>query len=283
FPAELDALRLPADDSLRRAARLANPIQGEGSLLSTTLVPGLLRAVRRNLARQVESVRIFEVGRVFLARGPGELPDEPLRASAVLTRGERASLWEPATAPAPFFAAKGIAESLLDGLGRRAAFHAGSDASWLHPGASGELRRGNTVLCRLGEIHPEVAAAFEIAVPCALLELDLSAVLAMAAELAPVREVSPYPAVRRDLAVLLAADQPAGDVLDAIRKIAGNVLVSAAIFDRYEGKGIPAGKVSVAFRLVFQRPDRTLLDSEVTKTTERVIDMLGQRFGGVLR
>ena len=89
--------------------------------------------------------------------------------------------------------------------------------------------------------------------------------------------------MRRDLAVLLGADQPAGDVLDAIRKIAGNVLVSAAIFDRYEGKGIPAGKVSVAFRLVFQRPDRTLLDSEVTKTTERVIDMLGQRFGGVLR
>jgi len=283
FPPELEALRLPPDDVLRRTVRLANPIQGEGSILNPTLIPGLLRATRRNLARQVESVRIFEVGRVFLARGPGELPEEPLRASAVITRGERASLWEPPAPPAPFFEAKGVAESLLDGLGRRAVFQAGSTASWLHPGASGELRLGNTVVCRLGEIHPEVAAAFEIAVPCALLELDLSAVLATPAELAPYREVSPYPAVRRDLAVLLGADQPAGDVLDAIRKSAGNVLVSAAIFDRYEGKGIPAGKVSIAFRLVFQRPDRTLLDSEVTKTTERVIDMLGQRFGGVLR
>jgi phenylalanyl-tRNA synthetase beta chain len=283
FPPELDALRLPADDPLRRTVGLSNPIQGEGSILNPTLIPGLLRALRHNLARQVESVRIFQVERVFLARGPGELPEEPLRASAVLTRGERASLWEPAAPPGPFFEAKGIAEALLDGLSRRATFHAGSGASWLHPGASGEFRRGNTIVCRLGEIHPEVAAAFELAVPCAVLELDLSAVLAMGAELAPYREVSPYPAVRRDLAVLLPAEQPAGDVLDAIRKIAGNVLVSAAIFDRYEGKGIPAGKVSVAFRLVFQRPDRTLLDSEVTKTTERVIDMLGQRFGGVLR
>jgi phenylalanyl-tRNA synthetase beta chain len=139
------------------------------------------------------------------------------------------------------------------------------------------------VLCRLGEIHPEVAAAFEISLPCALLELDLSALLAAPVERTRYREVSPYPAVRRDLAVLLDAGQPAGEALQAIRKTAGNLLVFAAIFDRYEGKEIPAGKVSVAFRLVFQRPDRTLLDTEVAKTTERVIAMLGQRFGGELR
>jgi phenylalanyl-tRNA synthetase beta chain len=282
-PADLDALRLPADDALRRGVRLANPMPGMGSLLCTSLLPGLLHAARRNLSRQVDAVRIFEAGRTFLARGPGELPEEPLRASALVTRGERASLWESASPIPPFFVAKGIAENLLAELGCRAVFHAGSSAPWLHPGASGELRSGATVLCRLGELHPEVASAFEISAPCALLEVDLARLAALPAEPSRYREVSPYPAVRRDLAVLLAASQPAGEVLDAIRKTAGNMLVSAAIFDRYEGKGIPAGKVSVAFRLVFQRPDRTLLDAEVAKTTERVIEMLGQRFGGELR
>jgi phenylalanyl-tRNA synthetase beta chain len=283
FPEELDALRLAPEDPLRRAVRLANPMQGMGPLLCTSLLPGLLRTARRNFARQVESVRIFDVGRVFHARGPGELPDEPLRAAFLVTRGERASLWDAPTPPSPFFEAKGIAENLVGELGRRAAFHAGSDAPWLHPGASGELRRGETVWCRLGELHPEVAAHFEITQPCAVVELDLSAILAKPADTPRVREVSPYPAVRRDLAVLLDVGRPAGEVLDAIRKTAGNVLVSATIFDRYEGKGIPAGKVSIAFRLVFQRPDRTLLDTEVAKTTERVIEMLGERFGGELR
>ncbi len=283
LPEELDALRLPPDNELRRAVRLENPMQGMGSLLCPTLLPGLLRTARRNLSRQVGSVRIFEVARVFLARGPGELPEEPLRAAALVTRGERASLWESVT-PAPvFFEAKGIAEALLAELGVGATFHARSDATWLHPGASGELRSGSRVLCRLGELHPEVASGFEISPPCAVLEVDLAALLESRQAVAQVREVSLYPAVRRDLAVLLSASQPAGDVLDAIRKTAGNTLVSAEIFDRYDGVGIPAGKVSVAFRLVFQRPDRTLLDTEVAKATERVVEMLGQRFGAELR
>ena len=280
---DLEALLVPAGDPLTRGVRLANPMPGMGGLLCTTLVPGLLHAAWRNLSRQVEAVRIFEVGRVFLARAPGELPEEPLRAAALITRGERANPWEPATPVPAFFEAKGIAEKLLDELGRRAEFHAGSSASWLHPGASGELRSGSTVLCRLGELHPEVAARFEISAPCALLEVDLQALLEKPAEPSAYHEVSAYPAVRRDLAVLLASDQPAGLVLEAIRKTAGNMLVFATIFDRYEGKGIPAGKVSIAFRLVFQRPDRTLLDAEVAKATERVIEMVAQRFGGELR
>jgi phenylalanyl-tRNA synthetase beta chain len=283
FPEELDALRLPEGHELRRALRLANPIQGEGPLLATTLLPGLLRAARRNLSRQVDAVRLFEVARVFRARAPGELPDERLSAAALLTAGERTDPWAAATPVSPFFAAKGAAERLVDALDRRATFRAGSDAPWLHPGASGEIRAGETVLCRLGELHPETAAAFGIAPACAVLELDLAALPGLPVESRRYREVSPYPAVRRDLAVLLERGQPAGEVLEAIRKNAGQGLVSAGIFDRYEGKGIPEGKKSVAFRLVFQRLDRTLQDSEVSQTIDRIVDMLRKRFGAELR
>ena len=172
---------------------------------------------------------------------------------------------------------------MLAELGQPAAFVPGSAAPWLHPGAAGELRRGDTVLCRLGELHPEVARAFELDAHRAVFELDLTACLALAPEPPRYREPSPYPAVRRDLAVLLDRSQPAGEVLEAIRRTAGSVLACADIFDRYEGKGVPEGKVSVAFRLVFQRGDRTLQDTEVGKTIERVVAMLGQRFAAELR
>jgi phenylalanyl-tRNA synthetase beta chain len=97
------------------------------------------------------------------------------------------------------------------------------------------------------------------------------------------RELSRQPKVRRDLALLLDAHVVAGDVLEAIRKTAGPALQSVAVFDRYEGRGVPAGKVSLAFRLELQRPDKTLTDTEVSRIVERVVKDLSQRFGGELR
>jgi phenylalanyl-tRNA synthetase beta chain len=261
---------------------IENPMPGQGSELVTSLLPNLLHSAQRNLARQVETIRVFEVGRVFLARA-GELPEEPLRAAGLVIHGPRASLWEPQSPEPPFFVAKGAAEAALRELGHPTRFQAGASVPWLHPGIAGELRRGDTVLCRVGDLHPEVANAFEIAVPCALFEIDLEACLALAPESPRYRDPSPYPAVRRDLAVLLGRGQPAGEVLDAIRKTAGQILTSAEIFDRYEGKGVAPGKVSIAFRLVFQRGDRTLQDAEVGKTTERIVAMLAQRFAAELR
>jgi phenylalanyl-tRNA synthetase beta chain len=135
----------------------------------------------------------------------------------------------------------------------------------------------------VGELHPEVAAAFEIEVPCAVIQVDLNQVQSVPGKRPRFTEVSPYPLVKRDIAVLLGRDQPAGGVLDAIRKTAGKFLVSADVFDQYAGKGVPEGKISIAFRLIFQRPDRTLTDPEVTKITQRVLQMLTHRFGAQQR
>jgi phenylalanyl-tRNA synthetase beta chain len=274
YDGDADALQLPADHSLRRALRLDNPIQGEGPLLSTTLLPGLLRAAQRNQARQVESLRIFEVGHVFLAHGAGELPEEPLRGAALIGAAQRTELWQRNPPPPAFFVAKGTAQAVLAELGHSPVFRAGSDAPYLHPGASGELWKGDTRLCRLGELHPEVSRAFGLEPGCAVLELELDACLRLAPERPRFREVSPYPAVRRDLAVLQAAEAPVEKTLEVMRRNGGKNLVSVTIFDRYEGAGIPAGKVSVAFRLVFQRLDRTLLDTEVAEAVEKIVAAL---------
>ena len=279
--ADADALRLAADDPRRRALRLLNPVSEEEPLLQTTLLPGLLRATQRNLAHRLDRVRLFQLGHVFGARG-AELPDEPTWVAAVLTRGERDSLWQGEAAPL-FFEARGVLERVLADVGRSGRFQRTSDPPYLHPGAAGEFRVGKAVAAWVGELHPETAAAFEVEVPCAVLELNLQALLEQKERPRRFRPVSPYPASRRDIAVTIDREQPAGEILDAVQKTGGEHLVELSLFDRYEGKGIPDGKVSVAFRLVFQRPDRTLTDAEVTKLTDRVIKMMTSRFSAEQR
>jgi phenylalanyl-tRNA synthetase beta chain len=281
-PADLDGLRLPADDPRRATVEIVNPIQAEESALRPTLVPAILRSAQQNLARQAEGLRIFEVGRGFTAGAPGELPNEAQQAVALWTQDSGASLWDRREVPV-FFRAKGAAERVLAELGYEAAFQPESGEPYLHPGASGELRVGDRRVAAVGELHPETAAAFGIEPTTALLVLDLDALFRAPRAPGRYRELSIYPKVRRDLAVLLDRGVAAGDVVEWIRKTAGSSLQSVAVFDRYEGRGVPEGKLSVAFRLEFQRTDRTLTDAEVSRTVERIVKELSERFGGELR
>ena len=200
-----------------------------------------------------------------------------------MTRGGERGLWEPRGNVPLFFEVKGIAERILTRLGQPFEMRCGSSQPYLHPGAASQIVVGKQVVGDVGELHPEVASRFGIEVPCAALELDLSAVGRLPAAHPRYREVSRHPLVRRDLAVVVDRDQPAGEILEAIRKQAGSGLVSARVFDRYEGEGIAVGRVSLAFRLVFQRPDRTLTDAEVSTAVDSVVQMLARRFGGELR
>jgi len=221
------------------------------------------------------------VSRTFIPVGKGELPHEPLWATAILVAPEERRLWE---SPVPiFFEVRGIAERLLFMAGYVASFQCDGLPPYLHPGASAVLEVGGRRVGTVGELHPEVSTGFEIDAPCAVVEVDLSVLETLTARIPAADEISRQPRVRRDIAVLLDRDQPAGKVVEAIEKTAGRDLVSVEIFDRYEGKGVPEGRVSLAFRLVFQRADRTLTDSEVTKATDRVVRMISHRFGGELR
>jgi phenylalanyl-tRNA synthetase beta chain len=276
------ALRLAESDPRRRAVRLVNPIQSEKPWLRTQLASSLLRTARANRARQQDEVRAFELARVFRAGAPGALPDEPIEAVALLARGAEKSLWG-GERPPVFFEAKGAAERLLAELGVRASFRGGEVEPFLHPGASGEFRLGKVRVLAIGELHPECAREFELEGPVALLIADVDALDRAGRAAARYREVSRFPAVQRDLSVLLARDVAAGEVAEAVREAGGESITSVRVFDRFAGKGVPEGKVSVAYRLVFQRTDRTLTEPEVSEAMERVLSMLARRFDAELR
>jgi phenylalanyl-tRNA synthetase beta chain len=279
---DVEALRLAEGDPRRRSVRVVNPMQAERPWLRTQLVSSLLRAAQLNRARQVGELRCFELARVFRAGEPGALPDEPIEAVALLAPGEAATLWAKQRPPV-FFEAKGVAERLLGELGVAARFAGGEVEPFLHPGAAGEFRVGRRRAVTVGELHPELRARFELDGPIALVSVDVDALDGAEREPARVKEPSRFPSVERDLAVLLAAEVAAGEVAEALREAGGASLQSVAIFDRFAGPGVPQGKVSVAFRLRFQRPDRTLTEAEVSEATERAIAMLARRFGGELR
>ncbi len=282
-PAALAQLRLPPEDRRARPLRLVNPIREEEPCLRTSLVPSLLLLARQNLARQAERVRLFEVSRVFLPGAPGERPEEPLHVAGVLTAPAAPRLWEPRPGAPLFFELRGVAETLLSALGYPLETTPGDPPPYLHPGAAAELRAGGRVIGALGEIHPDVAAGFELEVPCALFEVDLGALEGVLPSRPRYREVSRFPLVRRDLAVIVDRDLRAGDLLAAIRESGGPHLSNAEVFDRYQGRGVPDGRQSLAFRLVFQRADRTLTDEEVSAAIDRIVRMLERRFDGKLR
>ncbi len=287
-PDDADRLGLTAGDPRRGTVRLQNPIVEEHSELRSTLVPSLLRTAAHNLARQADALRLFEVGPVFLAGG-GEagLPAEPLHVAGILTQGDRESggLWAAHERIPLFFLVKGVAQRALFDLGYASWCRPeeGDPEPYQHPGASCRLGVGERVIGSVGELHPETAARFGLEAPCAVFEIDLSAL-----QDAPRREIgfagiSRQPMARRDLAVVVDASCPAGEILEAIRGSAGSELVGLELFDRYEGKGVPEGKVSLAFRLAFQREDRALKEGEIAKRVDRVVKMLAHRFGGQLR
>jgi phenylalanyl-tRNA synthetase beta chain len=285
--AQLDALRLDADDPRRRALRLVNPIREDEPLLRTTLLPSILRLVGQNRSRQASRIDIFEVARLFRAEtratdGEG-LPAEPLSLAAALTARDERGLWEAAAGAPLFFQAKGIAKKLLNQLGYMAWFPGNRIPPYLHPGAAVTIEVGETAVGSLGELHPDVAANFELDVRCAVIELDLAALMALPREEVRFQEVSTQPSARRDLAVVIDLDQPADTVREAIRKTGGNDLISVELFDRYQGKGVAEGRASLGFRLVFQRSDRTLKDTEVTQAIDRIVRMLAHRFNAELR
>ena len=276
-PSVADRLRLPPEDPRRRFVGLLNPMSEAESHLRTTLLGSLLDAARHNVARGQADLALFESGPIYLDVGEEELPLERHALGAILVGRASPPSWRGGEPPVwDVFAAKGVVGAVLDTL--RIGWDARPDAPhpFLHPGRSARLFSGETELGWLGDLHPLVARAWDLDGPVAAFELDLGRALDQAPPPARFRDVTSVPAVRQDLAVAVGEDVPASKVLDAVRRAGGALLESAEVFDVFRGAQLGEGRVSLAIRLVFRAPDRTLTDEETGPLVDRMLAALAE-------
>ncbi len=283
FASEAD-LQMTGD---RDAVRVTNPLVPEEGWLRTSLTPGLLKILRRNAARQVRSVAIFEVSTVF--RRVGDRAEERPMVAFALT-GAADPGWAGGGQTFDFFDAKGVVESLMAALGIEwtldgaSGSNAEAPGSPFHPGRAGfVLSRDGERVGIAGEIHPKVAASFDIPGRVGVGELEVSTLIDLAPSVVRVRDVPRYPPVRRDLAFTVDAGTPAGAVQSALEEAAGELLDSCLLFDVHRGPPLPEGRKSLAFSVDFRASDRTLTDAEANEAVAAIAARLAEDFGAELR
>ena len=281
-PEVSDRLRLGPEHPLRRAVELANALSTELSVLRTTLLGSLLDITRRNRAYGATTLRLFEAGAVYLPDGSQRLPREPYHLGALLTGAARPASWrDPQPRPVDFFAAKGVLAGLLDGL-RQPWTVVRDSQPFLHPGRAASVLVDGEPVGWVGEIHPLVAATWDVNDTVAGFELDLDAVPVPLTTL--YCEVSGFPDVREDLAVVVSEKVTAAEVSDAVRGAGGPLLVGVHVFDVYrDAEKLGEGNVSLALRLTYRAPDRTLTDEEVAERRRSIASALERELQGRIR
>jgi phenylalanyl-tRNA synthetase beta chain len=260
--------------------RLSNPISADMAVMRTTLWPGLLRALAHNRNRQQGRVWLFETGLRFRTRD-GLTVQEPVVAG--LAAGEvLPEQWGSARRAVDFYDVRADVEALLALAGPEEgfAFEPGRHPA-LHPGQTATVRRGDAPVGLLGALHPALSRTLDIEGPVYLFELRLAAL--EAGPLPRFQPLSRFPAIRRDLAVVVDEAVPAAAVRTCIGQGAGDMLRTLEIFDVYRGDSIGVGKKSLALALTLQAADRTLQDEEVDRVMRTVVEALGSELGATLR
>jgi phenylalanyl-tRNA synthetase beta chain len=259
--------------------RMANPMTADQEYLRPNLRANLLAALEANRRHEEGGIRLFELGRVYLPRA-NDLPDEPEILCGVLTGPRFEQSWRGGDESLDFFDAKGVVEGLFGHLGVEADFKPGSDES-LHPAKQAAIVIEGKRLGVVGELHPKVLDAFELSGKVYLFEIELTALLPFAIAHKLFQPISRFPAIVRDMALVVDAGIAHRQVVDIIT---GFPLVTAvSLFDLYSGGKLPAGKKSLAYRITFQSPTHTLTDEEVNKVQKQILDKLSKQLGAVLR
>lgn len=301
-----DELMLPADDDLRHAVRLANPISEERPLLRTTVLSSLVDALRRNVARGHKDLALFEVGLVFRPHGPvgrapipgvtsrpddatlqqlyAAVPDQP-RHAAVIASGlaEQSGWWGPGR-PVDWSDAVAAVEAAAAALAVPVVVASDSGRAPWHPGRCARISlEDGTVVGWAGELHPKVLAALDLPARTVAAEFDVDVLTAASAEPVQAAYFSTFPPAMTDVALLVDADVAAADVEAALRRGAGPDLEVVTLFDVYEGEQVGAGHKSLAYRLTFRAKDRTLTTEEVNGFRDAAVAEAARAVGATQR
>jgi phenylalanyl-tRNA synthetase beta chain len=275
----VDAALLERWSMTERAVPLANPLSGELGVMRTALLPGLVAALGRNLARQQGRVRLFELGNVFAAVD-GQAPRETPRIAAAVCGDAGGEQWSGKSRPVGFHDLKGDLDSLAALAGAQLEYRPSAPA-WAHPGRSADVLREGERLGWIGQLHPRLQRALDLDAEVLAFELDLAPLFRR--EIRRAGALSRFPSVRRDLAFVVPDAISWAAVSASVRQAAGPSLRDLVLFDRYVGKGVETGFKSLAMGLILQEESRTLTDRDVDSVVAQVVATLEREHGAAIR
>lgn len=280
-----DKMDLPADSPLRKAIPILNPLTDEAPLVRTSLIASILENTMRNLSRKNEDIKIFDVAPVFYPKALPltELPREVLKVAGLMMGRRNDVNWSTDNAVIDFYDAKGMVEELLDILRiGRYQVEAGEYTA-MHPGKTALFKKGKEVIAAVGELHPKVAENLGITKKAYIFEMDVLTLMKYTANKTSYTALPKYPAISRDLAMLVDATVNAAEIERVIAQNGGQYFKGVTLFDIYTGKQIAEGKKSMAFTMQFQSNEKTLTDAEADEAFQRILSAVQQEFQAELR
>jgi len=284
-----------AGDAAPSPLSLINPLTEDQTVMRTSLIPGLLSAMKRNVSFRLEDLKLYEIGMAFLTQSGQELPREELRLAGLATGARYPGLWHfhrgeidargklDAAMLVDFYDVKGALENVLEGLGIGEARYAPSNLPFLHPGASADLLLGNETIGFAGELAPAKAREHDLNARVYIFEILLEPLLIRSRKERVFKPLPRYPYIERDLSFIVE-EKVSGDVIKhLISRLGHDIIASVVLFDLYRGESIPPGHQSVAYRIRYQSEDRTLTDEEAQEVHSRIVDALEKEVGARMR
>lgn len=285
-PRHLDWVQIPANHELRETVKIKNPLSEEQGIMRTLLLPGLLDAVQTNLNKRNKNLKLFEVGKVYNSAGfpsDNKLPQEKWTLGCIAT-GNKEKSWRYGEEEYDFYYLKGSIENLFETLRiDDYVFVKSQELPWLHPGRTATIEVKGKEVGYIGEVHPLVLENYEIEQKVVAVQLDLDLLMETAQDKLSYKSIGKFPAVTRDLAVVVPEEVEARSVEKLIASVGKKLLVRIKLFDVYRGKQIAEGHKSLAFSLSWQAPDKTLTDEEVNNYHKNIEQVLDKEFGGDIR
>ena len=263
--------------------RLLMPMTETHSTLRQSLVPGLLNTVQYNVARKQKDLKLLEIGRVFFGSGDDNIqPKETLYLSAALTGEERATKWLKESSALDFFAAKGYLEVVFERLGlEEKVTYKKSTLEGMHPGRFAEVYLGEKRIGFIGEVHPQVADKLGLNTTY-VFEINLDEVISESKVKPKYEEVTKYPEITRDIAMLVDVKDEYQNIYNVIESVNSKLITNVELFDLYAGAELLAGKKSLALTITYSDKQKTLTDEEVTAVHEKVLAAL-TAYGAIIR
>ena len=280
-----DSLRLESADQRRNMVNILNPLTEEQAVMRTSLIPGLLETIHRNIAQQTKSLRLFEVGKIYIGREKDNLPEEIEMLAGIWTGSRTNASWYSKESGCDFFDIKGVVEGLLNRVKiDRIKFTCMPDNSctYTRPGHTAQILQEKKLIGLAGEIHPQVLRNFDLKQAAFIFELDLKAMSDLIPETIRSKPIPKFPSISRDITIIIDKDLESSKPLETIRKSGDKLIENLYLFDVFEGDTIPQNKKSISLRITYRSKHKTLEDDEVNYTHKNITDRLLKEFDALL-